>query len=761
MMHSMKDDNIIALFDEVLSWSVEDILKRKQPPFKVETIPNEFKTCVDYRAAFRNPTLEVWYQINSGMDTSSRSQYVQDDGEYGQFADKGNSLEGAFGGFKLNDSQIDAVASCISASTCSKKSSIRLIWGPTGTGKTKTVSVVLLMLLKFLGKHRTLVCAPTNTALVQLASCLISLVKESTEKSHLLQDIIMFGSDKLKTGSGLSEISLDSRAEKVCKGTNACEMQRLSFALLIVRLVIPLAIDGIKHVVLIGDEKQLQSVAMSPIAKEAKYGRSLFERLCEIGWHKKLLDKQYRMHPFISKFPNEMFYDGKIKDVTEAESKLHVTGILFSHYFGNYSFFHVEDGIEEHYGQSLVNMVEVEIATATVKRLAKDMGQDQFSSLSPSRCSQIDIDAHITVDSPVEAAIEEANVDFSPSHTPSRKRPRSLHKELARPEVPKVGEPAPTRVIEATAEEEDVKVLTLEGLPQGVGSLAMKRLKSMTKKAKRANFYEMDRPATDDRFWSIEQEDMYNCIFRTKKFADNKWINWNAINGSEEIKSVEAKFNRIGLDKLIGKSQDWNEEMVRQFFSTVYINPERTFLTWMSGRNRKITVMKRYCEKVLLDHGEDKVHNCKIEDKLTDAQEEELKRCTKDDGRYLNAANRLVRKTIYPRAGDREHAALSARQPCRSTAVRVPATVSTLMHSRSISSHMGFSHSSLYLCATASRPRAKATTSCSPACGSESMSGISRRRWTAIADCAPSGLSKAANQTDWFEQSDLLRHYAN
>jgi hypothetical protein len=85
------------------------------------------------------------------------------DGKYGQFTGKD---------FGLNKSQKDAVASCISASECPNKLSVRLIWGPPGTGKTKTASVVLLMLLKNLSTRRTLVCAPTNTALTQLASVL-------------------------------------------------------------------------------------------------------------------------------------------------------------------------------------------------------------------------------------------------------------------------------------------------------------------------------------------------------------------------------------------------------------------------------------------------------------------------------------------------------------------------------------------------------------------------------------------------------------
>ncbi|KAJ6839922.1 helicase SEN1-like [Iris pallida] len=78
--------------------------------------------------------------------------------------------------FGLNESQNNAVLSCISARHCYNKNSVKLIWGPPGIGKTKTVCALLWMLHK--GKCRTLTCAPTNTAVVQVVSRLLVLVKE-------------------------------------------------------------------------------------------------------------------------------------------------------------------------------------------------------------------------------------------------------------------------------------------------------------------------------------------------------------------------------------------------------------------------------------------------------------------------------------------------------------------------------------------------------------------------------------------------------
>ena len=42
--------------------------------------------------------------------------------------------------------------------------------------------------------------------------------------------------------------------------------------------------------------------------------RSLFERLTQTGHPSVLLDTQYRMTPAISAFPNETFYQGRLRN---------------------------------------------------------------------------------------------------------------------------------------------------------------------------------------------------------------------------------------------------------------------------------------------------------------------------------------------------------------------------------------------------------------------------------------------------------------
>ncbi|KAL0387953.1 UNVERIFIED_CONTAM: Regulator of nonsense transcripts 1 [Sesamum radiatum] len=121
----------------------------------------------------------------------------------------------------LNDSQIEAISASLLKTECNHKSSVELIWGPPGTGKTTTLSILLYTLLKM--NVRTLICAPTNVAIKELASRLIALVRNSVEaeyeKSFLpcpLGDMLIFGNkDRLKVGSDIEEISLDYRLERL------------------------------------------------------------------------------------------------------------------------------------------------------------------------------------------------------------------------------------------------------------------------------------------------------------------------------------------------------------------------------------------------------------------------------------------------------------------------------------------------------------------------------------------------------------------
>ncbi|KAI3798722.1 hypothetical protein L1987_34000 [Smallanthus sonchifolius] len=65
-------------------------------------------------------------------------------------------MKEALKSFELDSSQEATVFSCIALKDCDHKNTIKLIWGTPGTGKTKTISSLLFMLLRM--KCRTLTC---------------------------------------------------------------------------------------------------------------------------------------------------------------------------------------------------------------------------------------------------------------------------------------------------------------------------------------------------------------------------------------------------------------------------------------------------------------------------------------------------------------------------------------------------------------------------------------------------------------------------
>ncbi|KAM1067711.1 hypothetical protein ACFX2J_022665 [Malus domestica] len=118
--------------------------------------------------------------------------------------------------FGLNESQTGAVLACLEMLFCDSKSTLQLIWGPPGTGKTKSTATLLLTLLRM--NCRTLACAPTNVAVTEVASHLVEMVAkaESNDWFYPLGKILLFGNKEgLKVGSDIEDIYLDHRVESL------------------------------------------------------------------------------------------------------------------------------------------------------------------------------------------------------------------------------------------------------------------------------------------------------------------------------------------------------------------------------------------------------------------------------------------------------------------------------------------------------------------------------------------------------------------
>nr|XP_043634996.1 uncharacterized protein LOC122606096 [Erigeron canadensis] len=137
--------------------------------------------------------------------------------------------------------------------------------------------------------------------------------------------------------------------------------------------LIPLQLEGIRHAILVGDERQLPAMVQSKMCQEAEFGRSLFERLVLLGHKKHLLNVQYRMHPTISRFPNKEFYNNQILDGANVKSSNYGKRFLQGSMYGSYSFINVTSAKEEFdRNQSTKNLKEVAVATEIIAKLFKE-----------------------------------------------------------------------------------------------------------------------------------------------------------------------------------------------------------------------------------------------------------------------------------------------------------------------------------------------------------------------------------------------------
>jgi regulator of nonsense transcripts 1 len=262
---------------------------------------------------------------------------------------------------ELNHSQVNAVKSVL-------KKPLSLIQGPPGTGKTVTSASIVYQLSK-MNPGPVLVCAPSNVAVDQLTEKIhatglkvVRLTAKSREAldspigfltlheqvanndTHVeLQKLIQLKNEqgelsssderKYKALTRACEKEILSTADVICCTCVGCGDPRLSkinFRTVLVdeatqaaepECMIPLVM-GCKQVVFVGDHLQLGPVIMNKKAARAGLSQSLFERLIMLGNRPIRLEIQYRMHPCLSEFPSNMFYEGTLQNGITAQERL-------------------------------------------------------------------------------------------------------------------------------------------------------------------------------------------------------------------------------------------------------------------------------------------------------------------------------------------------------------------------------------------------------------------------------------------------------
>ncbi|KAG7844705.1 hypothetical protein KL919_003748 [Ogataea angusta] len=260
---------------------------------------------------------------------------------------------------KLNASQENAIHNVLSKP-------LSLIQGPPGTGKTVTSATIVYQLTK-LHKGQILVCAPSNIAVDHLASKLEQLglrvlrliaksredVESSVQHLSLTEQMRKHASKDLRKLLALKEKNGELSASQykqmasllykeeallmdkcqviccTCVGAGDRRLAKRKFRTVLIdestqasepECLIPI-VKGANQVILVGDHQQLGPVILSRKAGDAGLRQSLFERLIYLGHMPIRLEVQYRMHPCLSEFSSNVFYDGSLQNGVTAESR--------------------------------------------------------------------------------------------------------------------------------------------------------------------------------------------------------------------------------------------------------------------------------------------------------------------------------------------------------------------------------------------------------------------------------------------------------
>ena len=106
---------------------------------------------------------------------------------------------------------------------------------------------------------------------------------------------------------------------------------------------------------------------------------SMFDRLIKIGIPILMFNTQYRMHPAISRFPNNTFYDGQLVDGVKASDRI-CHGFPWPRNNHPVMFYACNNGQEKRFGTSFFNVREAKIVKKFLDHLTfngvqeKDIG---------------------------------------------------------------------------------------------------------------------------------------------------------------------------------------------------------------------------------------------------------------------------------------------------------------------------------------------------------------------------------------------------
>lgn len=355
----------------------------------------------------------------------------------------------------LNLSQQHAVESALGRP-------LSLIQGPPGTGKTVTSTAIVYHLNRMRGQ-RLLVCAPSNVAVDNLAARIhstglkvVRLMAHSRENIETDVSALTLHAQarakQSKKGQALWQKQASGKeltpkeknrlfrslqqVEKqilesadvictTCVGAADVRLQGMQFPIVLVdestqatepEVLIPIT-AGAKQVILVGDHQQLGPVVVDKQACIAGLNHSLFERLVSMGNVPLRLEVQYRMHPSLSEFASNMFYEGLLQNGVTSEDRTGACSTFPWPVPDRPMMFWVNYGKEEigANGTSYLNRVEAMNVDKIISRLYKDgVKPEQIGVITPYEGQRVYIWQYLSLNSSAGKPIgEQVEIEVS------------------------------------------------------------------------------------------------------------------------------------------------------------------------------------------------------------------------------------------------------------------------------------------------------------------------------------------------------------
>ena len=263
----------------------------------------------------------------------------------------------------LDSSQEAAVRACLSRR-------LALIQGPPGTGKTATTAAALYHLVRQ-GSGSVLAVAASNTAATRLATVAqqidlrvlrhLSRAREADAASmheHLtlqhhaaavdsrsaaaLEKLLQLKREFDPLAKGDEELLQDLRADVEIQAMRRADVvvctllaagdiaiARHTFKVVVIdeaaqadepSTLVPITL-GCERLIAVGDQNQLGPVVAHQPSQRAGYGVSMFQRLASGLVSPCLLNRQYRMHPWLAQYPSDAFYEGRLVNGVTVEQR--------------------------------------------------------------------------------------------------------------------------------------------------------------------------------------------------------------------------------------------------------------------------------------------------------------------------------------------------------------------------------------------------------------------------------------------------------